>query len=445
VIDGVIRGGLVVTPDGVARADIRIEAGVIADVGPELPGETVIDARELHILPGVIDVHLHFNEPGRSDWEGAETGSRALAAGGGTLFFDMPLNSTPCTLDAAQFDRKREALEASSITDFGIWGGLVPDNRSSMAELAARGVVGFKAFLCDSGLPEFPRADDVTLYEGMLEAAGLDCPVGVHAESDEITRELSRRLAGQGKSAIEEFLQSRPILAELEAIERATLIARETGCRLHIVHISCGRGVVLAAEARARGADVSIETCAHYLFFTEDDVERLGALAKCAPPLRSREQRDALWGKLEDGTIDIVASDHSPAPVSMKTGDFRRAWGGIAGAQSTLAVVLDRGHHGRGIPLERIVTLLCLHPAERFRIAGKGTIAPGHDADFVLVDLYSSFTLRNDDLQYRHPISPYAGQTFRGVVRHTVRRGEIIFYNGGFPAASKGRLVHPTP
>ena len=229
-------------------------------------------------------MHLHFNEPGRTEWEGAATGSRALAAGGGTLFFDMPLNSTPCTVDANAFDRKRTALEASSITDFALWGGLIPGNIPEMADLADRGVVGFKAFLCDSGLPEFPRADDLTLFEGLREAARLGLPVAVHAESQELTRRMD---AG----SVRDFLDSRPVIAELEAIQRATLLAREAGAKLHIVHVSSGRGVVLAAEARAQGTDVSIETCPHYLFFTEEDLERLGAVAKCAPPLRTRPSR----------------------------------------------------------------------------------------------------------------------------------------------------------
>src|ERR1700684_2562020 len=281
-------------PDLLVRGDIddiAVEDGKIVAIGPELPGAAEeIDARGLHIFPGLIDVHLHFNEPGRTEWEGAATGSRALAAGGGTLFFDMPLNSTPCTVNAEAFDRKRAALAASSITDFALWGGLIPGNIPEMAELADRGVVGFKAFLCDSGLPEFPRADDQTLFDGLREAARLGLPVAVHAESHELT---------QGdRGSVKAFLASRPVIAELEAIQRATLLAREAGAKLHIVHVSSGRGVALAAEARAQGTDVSIETCPHYLFFTEDDVERLGAVAKCAPPLRAAAEQDALWKQL---------------------------------------------------------------------------------------------------------------------------------------------------
>jgi allantoinase len=424
-------------PDLVVRgdaADIAIEDGKIVAIGPELPGaaEEII-ARGLHVLPGLIDVHLHFNEPGRTEWEGAATGSRALAAGGGTLFFDMPLNSTPCTVNAEAFDQKRAALEKSSITDFALWGGLIPGNVSKMAELADRGVVGFKAFLCDSGLPEFPRADDLTLFEGLREAARLGLPVAVHAESQELTQ----RVGSQDDGSVKAFLSSRPVIAELEAIQRAALLAREAGAKLHIVHVSTGRGVALAAEARAQGTDVSIETCPHYLFFTEEDVERLGAVAKCAPPLRAASEQVALWAQLLAGAVDIVASDHSPAPPEMKAGHFGKAWGGIAGVQSTLAVLLDR------VPLERISSLVAAEPARRFRIPGKGSIAIGMDADLALVDLSGSIQLRPEHLMQRHALSPYIGFPFRGRVVRTIRRGENIFANGEITARSKGKFVRP--
>src|SRR5215510_13831112 len=254
-----VRGGTVVTPTGRSRADVRISEGRFVEIGPHLVarGDEEIDARGLFLLPGLIDAHLHFNEPGRTDWEGGATGSRALAAGGGTLFFDMPLNSTPCTVNAAEVDRKREALEASSITDFAIWGGLVPGSVGEMAGMGDRGVIGFKAFMSNSGLPEFPRADDLTLFDGLREAARLGLPVAVHAESEELTRGLGQRITNDTARA---FLDSRPVIAELEAIQRALLLAREAGARLHIVHVSSGRGVAIAAEARATGVDVSIET-----------------------------------------------------------------------------------------------------------------------------------------------------------------------------------------
>ncbi len=441
VADVTVRGGTLVTPEGQRRADLSIEGERIANIAPELPaGATDIDARGLLVLPGLIDVHLHFNEPGRAEWEGAATGSRALAAGGGTLFFDMPLNSTPCTLNAREFDRKRTALEAASITDFALWGGLVPGSVTEMAELASRGVIGFKAFMCDSGLPEFPRADDVTLLEGMREATRLGLPVAVHAESEELTKTLSGRMT---RRDARDFLDSRPLVAELDAIQRALLFARETGAGLHIVHISSGRGVALAAEARAAGVNVSIETCAHYLFFTEEDMERIGAAAKCAPPLRPAQEQQALWDAVMRGDVDIVASDHSPTTPGMKGGDFASAWGGIAGVQSTLAVLLDRGFHARGLPIERIAALVATVPARRFRIERKGSLRVGMDADLAIVDPAESITLTEADLFQRHKISPYLGATFRGTVRRTIRRGETLFEGGRIVATGQGKLIRP--
>ncbi|OLD57585.1 MAG: allantoinase [Acidobacteria bacterium 13_1_40CM_2_56_5] len=440
----VVRGGTVVTPEGMRQADVAIEGGFIRAVEPEVPGgQEEIDARGLFVFPGLIDVHVHFNEPGHTEWEGAATGSRALAAGGGTLFFDMPLNSIPCTVNAREFDLKRSALEASSVTDFALWGGLVPGNVQEMEALAEHGVVGFKAFLCHSGLDEFPRVDDLTLWEGLREAARLGLPVAVHAENHELIAALSRRMIEQSRQGIRDFLESRPVLAELEAIQRATLLAGEAGARLHVIHISSGRGVLLAAEARQRGVDVSTETCPHYLFFTGEDVERLGAVAKCAPPVRDRKEQDNLWAELLGGNVDVIASDHSPSSPDRKAGEFWRAWGGIAGVQSTLAVLLDQGYHRRGLPLERIASLVAAEPARRFRIADRGRIVAGACADLVLVDLSATFTLKPQDLLQRHALSPYLGASFRGAVKRTIRRGETIFAEGKITAKGGGKLVRP--
>ncbi|MEO8595018.1 MAG: allantoinase AllB [Candidatus Solibacter sp.] len=445
MFDLVVRGGTVVSGTAMGQADIAVEDGVIREVGRELAaGREEIDARGLTIFPGLIDVHLHFNEPGRTEWEGAATGSRALAAGGGTLYFDMPLNSTPCTVDAAAFDAKRAALEKASVTDFGLWGGIVPGNRECLPELAARGVVGFKAFLSDSGLPEFPRADDLTFYEALQVAAAHNLPVSVHAESEEITGRLARRMRDAGRSDVRAFLESRPVVAEVEAIQRAALLARTAGAWLHIVHISSGRGVAAALEARALGTNLTIETCPHYLFFTGEDMERLGAVAKCAPPLRPPDDVEALWQRLLHDEIDMIASDHSPSSPELKTDtDFFRVWGGIAGVQSRLAVLLEGGYHRRGVPLTTLARVAAETPARRFRIAGKGEIAASFDADLTLVDLARATTLTADDLHQRHPQSPYTGYTFRGAVVRTLQRGKTIYFNGAITAASAGRFVRP--
>jgi allantoinase len=441
----VIRGGTVVTPEYVRKADVAIEAGLIQAIEPDLPGaDEEINAAGLAVFPGVIDVHVHFNEPGHTDWEGAATGSRALAAGGGTLFCDMPLNSIPCTVNGREFDAKRKALEAASITDFAVWGGIVPGNLGEMAELAELGVMGFKAFLCHSGLAEFPRVDDLTLWEGLGEAARLGLPVAIHAENHELIESMGRRMASQGRRSIRDFLESRPVIAELEAIQRAAFLAGEAGARLHVIHISSGRGVSLAAGAKARGIDVSIETCPHYLTLTGDDVERLGAIAKCAPPVRDTQEQDRLWSELLAGNVDVVASDHSPSSPDLKAGDFWKAWGGIAGVQSTLAVLIEEGYRRRGLTLEHIASLIAETPARRFGFAGRGRLAVGASADLSLVDLESSFTLKADDLHQRHRMSPYIGRSFRGVVKRTLRRGETIFADGRITVKNGGKLVKPS-
>jgi allantoinase len=427
----IVRGGSVVTPEGVVTADIRVQEGRIAAIAPDLPGEAEeIDARGLTVLPGLIDAHVHFNEPGRTEWEGAATGSRALAAGGGTLFIDMPLNSSPCTVGGAEFDAKRAALEQSSITDFALWGGIVPGNCGHLAEMAERGAIGFKAFMADSGLPEFPRSDDRTLFDALREAARLGVPVAVHAENNDLVAPRG------GGSSARDYLESRPIVAEVEAIERAALLAREAGAKLHIVHISSGRGVRAALEARARGTDISIETCAHNLWFTEEDMLRTGALLKCAPPLRSSTDRDALWNAVREGGVDIVGSDHSPAPPEMKRdGNFLRIWGGIDGVQHTLAVLLS------GASVEQCAAVAAANPARRFGLPHKGRVAVGCDADFALVDPAASHTVTREALYQRHGLSPYIGATFRGTVRRTVLRGRTICLDGKITTDVQGRMV----
>ena len=247
----------------------------------------------------------------------------------------------------------------------------------------------------------------------------------------------------QGRQSIRDFLESRPVIAELEAIQRATLLAGEAAAKLHVIHISSGRGVAIAAEARARGVDVSIETCPHYLFFTDEDVERLGAIAKCAPPVRDAAEQENLWGEMLRGTVDIVASDHSPSSPDRKAGDFWHAWGGIAGVQSTLAVLFDQGYHRRGLPLERIASMVAAEPARRFRIRDRGRIVPGAIADLALIDISQDFVLKREDLLQRHALSPYVGGSFRGLVKQTIRRGETIFAEGRAMVSKGGRLVRP--
>ena len=441
--DLIVRGGTVV---GVGKSDLAVADGKIATMEPELEGTAAeeIDARGSHILPGAIDAHVHFNEPGRTNWEGFATGTRALASGGMTSFIEMPLNAYPPTNDVASFDEKAALARASSVVDFALYGGLVPGNLEDMEGLAERGVSGFKAFMSTTGTIDFQPVDDLTLYEGMEKAAELGLPILVHAENKTITDELGRRSVGTLRTTMRDYLDSRPVVAELEAIERATLFAEETGCSLHIVHVSTGRGVALVAAVRERGVDVTCETCAHYLVLTEDDAEALGAVAKCAPPLRPQEDLESLWTQIHNGNVEFVASDHSPCPPDMKVGDdMFRVWGGIAGCQSLLNVMLDEGHHGRGLSLEDIVGLTSGKVAGRFGFSEKGRIEVGADADLALVDLDGLSTLRAGDLKYRHKMSPYVGCAFTGKVVRTMVRGTTVFREGEIVSERIGRLVKP--
>ena len=444
--DVLVRGATVVGAGSQRRLDIGVADGLIAALGPELAGPATdeIDAAGLHLLPGVVDAHVHFNEPGRAEWEGFETGTRALAAGGATAAIEMPLNAHPPTVTAAAFDEKRRCLERSALVDVALWGGLVPGGVEAMDELAARGVVGFKAFMCTSGIDDFPGVDDLTLYDGMCRARSLGLPVAVHAESEAITAGLAHRARSSGRTAMRDFAASRPAVAEIQAIARAIALAQESGCSLHVVHVSTGRGVCLVADARARGVDVSCETCPHYLVLTEEDAEALGNVAKCAPPLRPRSESEALWRALADGTLPMVASDHSPAPWAMKGGDDAfAAWGGISGCQTMLPLLLSDGCAGRGLALELIAAATSGYVARRFRLGGKGRLEPGADADLVLVDLTATKPLSAEDLYYRHRHSPFVGRTTARVAR-TLVRGRTVFADGRIVGPPTGRLLIPS-
>jgi allantoinase len=440
----IVRNGRVVTELGVENSDVAVSGGIIAAVGPELEGGAAseVDVAGRLVLPAVIDAHVHFNEPGRTDWEGWATGSRALAAGGGTVCLEMPLNAHPPTLDGAAFDAKRAAAEAASVVDFGLWGGITPVNIHALDELASCGVIGYKAFMSASGTDDFPLTDDDTLYRGMAHAARYGLPVAVHAENDAITHGMARRARAAGKTAMRDYLDSRPAIAELEAITRAITLAEAAGCALHIVHVSTGRGVALVAEARERGVDVTCETCPHYLWFTGEDAERIGALAKCAPPLRDEAERAMLWTQLIAGDIDFVASDHSPAPPAMKESDDVFAnWGGIAGCQHLLSAVVIGGA-GHGLPLPDIARLTAGAVARRFRLAGKGGLAVGNDADLVIGEMTGG-DHEPVHCYYRHPANIW-DDVLRGFrVVSTLRRGQWLYRDGKPAPPTPGQLLTP--
>lgn len=434
--DLIIRNGNIVTADSIVQGDIAVKDGKIAEVSVgksiEISAVREINADGLHVFPGLIDTHVHFNEPGRTEWEGLETGSRSLAAGGVTSFVDMPLNSTPPTINKENLELKRSLSEEKSIVNPYFWGGLVPENIDNLKELHENGVLGFKAFMSPSGIADFNNVDDETIFKGMTQIASLGSFLAVHAESTVICDQLAQKKQREGKTSARDFVESRPIISEIEAVRRILSYAEATGCRLHIVHASSRKVVQVIEEAKQRGVDITVETCPHYLSLTVKDLEEKGGMAKCCPPLRDEEELEDLWAAVAGGEIDVIASDHSPAPAFMKTieGNFFEGWGGISGAQSTLNIMLTEGYFKRNLPLEKIVELTATNPAELFGLENKGTIAKGYDADLAIVNLNESFELKEEDLFYRHQHSPYVGMTFKGKVKTTIVNGEVVFENG---------------
>ncbi len=424
--------------------DVAIDDGRVAEVGPGLgPGREEIDARGLLVMPAGVDPHVHLDDPGRASWEGWGSGTRALAAGGVACAVDMPLNSIPPTLDAASFDAKVEAARGRAAVDYALWGGLVPGDLARMDALAERGVVGFKAFMCPSGVPEFPAVGVDVLGRGMERAAALSLPVAVHAEDPAIIGPLTERARAAGRTAMRDWAASRPVKAEVAAVETALALAGEAGCAVHLVHLSSAEAVDRVTVARATGVDATCEACPHHLVLDADDAERIGALAKCAPPLRSAAERDALWNRVAAGAVDWIASDHSPGPPELKEGaDMFAVWGGIPGAQTTLPLTLTHGPR-HGVPAEGAAGLLGSRAAARLRLGSKGALEPGRDADIALVLLDDPWRLRPEDLHYRHRVSPFAGAELTARVVRTILRGVTAFAEGRPWGTPSGRLVTP--
>lgn len=444
--DLVVAGGALITPAGRIHANVGVRAGRIAALsdGP-LEADDVIDATGRIVLPGAVDLHVHFNDPGHPDYEGWAAGSRAAAAGGVTTVVDMPLVCVPAATTVKALHTKREIASRDSLVDFALWAGLVPYNRDHLDVLHQEGIVGFKAFMAYSGTDDYPFVDDDALYEGLRRAASIGATVAVHAESEAITRARTQRLRAQGRRDRRAWGEARPPIAELEAIERLLVLARDAGCPIHVVHVSLPECVEAIRRARQNGQRVTCETCAHYLTLTEDDLERIGPAAKCAPPLRTALHHDGLWDALVRGHVDALASDHAPGPADGKTrgeDDIFEAWGGISGIQSALLLLLAHGVHERGVSLEQLAWLTATNPA---RIAGlwprKGAIVIGADADLLVVDLDRAWTLTPDHLYSRNRHSPYVGRAFRGWFTHVLRRGSVIVEDGRAAEAGGGAFV----
>ncbi|MGH9330646.1 MAG: allantoinase AllB, partial [Vicinamibacterales bacterium] len=422
-----LRSRRVVTRDGERPAAILIEDGRIARLASydAAIGGDVRDVGDAVVMPGIVDPHVHINDPGRAEWEGFDHATRAAAAGGVTTIVDMPLNSVPATTDRRALVRKHEAARGRLAIDAGFWGGVVPGNAAALEDLWRGGILGFKCFLVPSGVPEFPHVDEADLDAALPILARLGAPLLVHAE-------LPHRIAAPSGDprSYAAYVASRPVEAETEAIDLMIGLASRHAARVHIVHVSSPEGASRIAVARRRGVRISGETCPHYLTFASDDVRDGATSFKCAPPIRGAGARDGLWAALLDGKLDFVASDHSPAPPSMKAldaGDFVAAWGGIASLQLVLPAVWT-GARERGVPIERLAGWLAAAPARMAGLDGrKGTFSPGTDADLVVWDPDAAFEVDPAALHHRHPITPYAGRRLFGVVLQTWLRGELVY------------------
>lgn len=429
----------IVTPEGVRAGSVLFENGTIVAVESALPAEAeqVADVGELYLLPGLVDSHVHINEPGRTDWEGFETASRAAAAGGWTCLVDMPLNSVPTTIHREALDKKRECAKDKTRVDYAFWGGVVQGNSGDVPGLIAEGVRGFKAFLVDPGIPEFTEAREADLRASMPLIASAGLPLLVHCELPGPIE-----TASQPSRSYQRYLRSRPPAAEIEAIELMIHLAREFRCRVHVVHLATAEALPMLRDARREGVPITIETCPHYLYFAAEDIPDGATQFKCAPPIRERSNNEQLWAALKDGTIDLVATDHSPCPPELKglaAGDFFQAWGGIASLSLALPAMWTRWKQ-RGGDLQRLAKWMAQEPA---KLAGlentKGRIAVGCDADFAVFDPDATWQVTKNDLHFRHPVSPYLGEFFTGRVRQTFLRGNCIFDDGEFPGGTSGR------
>jgi allantoinase len=435
----------VVTQAEVRPAALIVDGERIQDVGAvdRVPtGIEIHDFGDAAILPGLVDSHVHINDPGRSDWEAFETATRAAAAGGFSLLVDMPLNCLPSTTNVAALELKRAAARDRCWVDWAAWGGVVKDNERDIAPLAKAGVAGFKCFLIHPGVDGFTMVNEEQLRRALPHIARTGLPLLVHAELPGPVDAATETLAEADWSCYPAYLHSRPQEAELAAIRLLLCLCREYRFRLHIVHLSASQALPELRSAQGEGLPVTVETCPHYLHLTAETIPKGATLFKCAPPIRSQENRERLWDGLRDRTISLVATDHSPCPPEMKRfaeGNFRTAWGGIASLSVALPVVHTEAGK-RGFAITDVVRWMAEGPA---KLAGchmrKGRLAPGYDADFTVFEPEREFVVSEDRLHYRHPLSPYLGEKLRGVVKATYVRGSVVFSDGKFHGQPRGR------
>jgi allantoinase len=435
----------VVTPEGIRPAAVLVEGEIIREIAAidQVPPKAkIIDFGDAAILPGLIDAHVHINDPGRTEWEGFETATRAAAAGGFTCVMDMPLNCVPATTGVDALEAKRAAAKGRCWVDWAAWGGVVADNQQHITKLAAAGVRGFKCFLVHPGIDEFTMVTEQQLREALPYVARTGLPLLVHAELPDGIDKATKNLEQADWTEYPTYLQSRPEESEHSAIKLLISLCREYNFRLHIVHLSATQALPALHAARFDGLPVSVETCPHYLHFQAEAISRGATQFKCAPPIREAENRERLWGALKDGTIDLVATDHSPCPPEMKgfaEGNFQTAWGGIMGLSVALPVIYTEAH-ARGFSLTEIVRWMAEAPA---KLVGcqlqKGKIAAGYNADLVVFDESSDFRVTRDRLHHRHSFSPYLDEKLSGEVKATYVRGSLVFADNAFHGKPEGR------
>jgi allantoinase len=444
----VVRGDRVVTHAGERAAAIHIKDGVITKVSgfnDVSPATDIYETGDFAVMPGLVDTHVHINEPGRTEWEGFATATRSAAAGGITTLIEMPLNSIPATTSVAAFQEKLAAAAGKLSVDTGFWGGVVPGNARELPTLWEAGCFGFKCFLIDSGVKEFASVNEFDLREALPALARIGAPLLAHAElPGPIESAAKKRAANASRRSYQTWLGSRPRAAENDAIDLLLRLSGEFGVRVHIVHLSSSDAIPRIQKAKASGQPLSVETCPHYLTFTSEEIPDGATMFKCAPPIRERENRERLWAGLRDTTIDLIATDHSPCPPEMKreeSGDFLDSWGGIASLQLSLPAVWTEAK-SRGFSLAHLSRWLCEVPARLGGLAHKkGSIAPGRDADLVIWNPEAGFKVDPARLHHRHKLTPYAGRDLMGIVEATFLRGMKIFERGDFCVAPAGRIL----
>ncbi|MEI7943520.1 MAG: allantoinase AllB [Actinomycetes bacterium] len=438
----IVRSLRVVTPQGEVAASVAVNSGkivLVTDFNAQLDGKSDITIEGV-LMPGLVDTHVHINEPGRTEWEGFETATKAAAAGGVTTVIDMPLNSIPPTTSVLALNTKKEAALGKTSVDVGFWGGSIPGNSRDLIPLLNAGVFGFKCFLLHSGVDEFPATSDLDFAQALEILAKVDGLMVIHAEDAHVIDESVRA----GSRDYQEFLASRPKGAENTAIAQVIREARRTGARVHVLHLSSGDALEMIKEAKADGVRISVETCPHYLSLTAEEVADGATQFKCCPPIRERANQDELWEGLLSGVIDQVVSDHSPCTPDLKRfdeGDFQSAWGGISSLQLGLSILWSAGS-ARGATLTDIANWMSAAPARLVGLHQKGAIEVGKDADLLEFQPAKEFTVTPAELFHRNPVSPYAGKVLQGVVQQTWLRGTLIYQNGALTGAPRGQFLY---